>query len=166
MPVRQTLPHRGPSGPSHSPAQLEGDDDSEEADSPQSTGEFAYEADLKNYLAKNLYQLEAGLRLYEEEGVTGIEFPAGGRFIDILALDSNNNFVVIELKVSKGYDRVIGQLMRYMAWIKENMADSNQGVRGAIVARSISEDLKLASSLGPSIEMYEYELSIQLNKIS
>lgn len=154
------------SGPSNSPAQLEGDDDSEEADSPQSTGEFAYEADLKNYLAKNLYQLEAGLRLYEEEGVTGIEFPAGGRFIDILALDSNNNFVVIELKVSKGYDRVIGQLMRYMAWIKENMADSNQGVRGAIVARSISEDLKLASSLGPSIEMYEYELSIQLNKIS
>ncbi len=148
------------------PSKLEGEDESEDASSPESTGEFAYEADLKNYLAKNLYQLESGLRLYEEEGVTGIEFPAGGRFIDILALDSSNNFVVIELKVSKGYDRVIGQLMRYMAWIKTNLADSDQGVRGAIVARSISEDLKLASSLGPSIDMYEYELSIQLKKIS
>ncbi|MCP5358870.1 MAG: DUF91 domain-containing protein [Pseudomonadales bacterium] len=153
-------------GPTNISSQLEGDDEFEDASSSQSTGEFAYEADLKNYLAKNLYQLEPGLRLYEEEGVTGIEFPAGGRFIDILALDSKNNFVVIELKVSKGYDRVIGQLMRYMAWIKENLADSDQGVRGAIVARSISEDLKLASSLGPSIDMYEYELSIQLRKVS
>ena len=45
--------------------------------------EFAYEADLKNFLAKNLPLLEPGLRLYEEEGITGIEFPVGGRFIDI-----------------------------------------------------------------------------------
>jgi len=53
--------------------------------------------------------------LYEDEDINGIEFPVGGRFIDILVLDGNNDYVVIELKVSRGYDRVIGQLMRYMA---------------------------------------------------
>src|SRR5215213_208133 len=62
--------------------------------------EFAYERDLKNFLSKNLAIIEPGLRLYEEEGITGIEFPVGGRFIDILALDRNNDYVVIELKVS------------------------------------------------------------------
>ena len=51
---------------------------------------------------------ESGLNLtVPEEGINGIEFPVGGRFIDILAVDSNNDFFVIELKVSRGYDRVI-----------------------------------------------------------
>jgi hypothetical protein len=79
--------------------------------------QFAYESDLRNYLAKNLSLIEPGLRIYEDEGITGIEFPVGGRFIDILAVDSTGGLAVIELKVSRGYDRVVGQLMRYMAWI-------------------------------------------------
>ena len=40
-----------------------------------------------------------GLRLSDEEGITGVEFPVGGRFIDILALDRHDRYVVIELKV-------------------------------------------------------------------
>lgn len=129
------------------------------------SGEFAYEADLRNYLSKNLHQLESGLRVYEDEGVTGVEFPVGGRFIDILGIDTDRNLVVIELKVSRGYDRVVGQLMRYVAWIKKNLADETQSVRGMIVARQISEDLLLACSLVPEVELYEYQLSLSLNRI-
>ncbi|MDR4498413.1 MAG: endonuclease NucS [Candidatus Scalindua sp.] len=73
------------------------------------------EKDLQNFLAKNLSLIEPGLTLYMEEEISGIEFPVGNRFIDILAIDSNNNYVVIELKVSRGYDRVVGQILRYMA---------------------------------------------------
>jgi RecB family endonuclease NucS len=40
-----------------------------------------------------------------------LEFSAGDRYIDILAVDAQGSFVVIELKVSRGYDRVIGQLL-------------------------------------------------------
>jgi hypothetical protein len=130
------------------------------------SSEFAYEADLKNYLAKNLHALEPGLSLFEDEGITGIEFPVGGRFIDILAVDSANDLVVIELKVSRGYDRVIGQLMRYMAWIQKNQAEDGQKVRGIIVARDISEDLVLACSLVANVELCEYRLSLTLNKIT
>ena len=127
--------------------------------------EFAYESDLRDFLAKNLSLLEPGLRLYQEEGITGVEFPAGGRLIDILALDGQNNFVVIELKVSKGYDRVVGQLLRYVAWIADNLAEPAQKVRGIIVSREISIDLSLACSRVPDVELYEYELSVALRKV-
>lgn len=128
--------------------------------------EFAYEKDLQNFLAKNLHQIESGLKLFEEEDISGIEFPAGNRFIDILAIDNDKNYVVIELKVSRGYDRVVGQILRYMAWIRKNQADENQIVRGVIVAREMSEDLKLACSEISNIDLYEYELSVSLKKIN
>ena len=37
----------------------------------------AAERDLRNYLVKNLAVVEPGLRLYEEEGISGVEFPVG-----------------------------------------------------------------------------------------
>lgn len=130
------------------------------------TNQFAYEKDLQNFLAKNLNLIEQGLKLFEDEGIRGVEFPVGGRFIDVLAVDRNSDWVVIELKVSKGYDRVVGQLLRYMAWIKKNHAESGQKVRGIIVARDISEDLLLACSDLPGIELFEYQLSVNLSKVA
>ncbi|AUD78185.1 DUF91 domain-containing protein [Kangiella profundi] len=148
------------------PGNNNNNEDNEEMDdvTEEVSQEFAYEKDLQNYLSKNLHLIEQGLILYEEEDIKGIEFPAGGRFIDILAKDKNGNFVVIELKVSKGYDRVVGQLLRYMAWIKQNQAESGQLVRGVIVARNISGDLRLACTQVPDIQLYEYELSVSLKQ--
>jgi len=128
--------------------------------------EFAYESDLRDFLAKNLSLIEPGLQLYQDEGITGIEFPAGGRFIDILAVDADKRLLVIELKVSRGYDRVIGQLLRYMAWIEKNHAEPGQEVRGVIVAREISDDLRLACAYLPTVSLYEYELSVSLKKVA
>jgi hypothetical protein len=131
-----------------------------------SGAEFAYERDLKHFLARNMTLIEPSLRLYEDEGITGLEFPVGGRFIDILAVDAQNNFVVIELKVSKGYDRVVGQLLRYMAWIEQNQAEPGQQVRGIIIARQISEDLRLACSRVEGVSLFEYELSVSLRRMN
>lgn len=136
-----------------------------EEEAYQQTG-FAYESDLRDFLSRNLKLIEPGLYLYEEEGIPGIEFPVGGRFIDILAVDRHNNYVVIELKVSKGYDRVIGQLLRYMAWIEKNQAEPGQKVRGVIIAREITDDLRLASSRVPDVLLYEYDLSVSLRKVN
>ncbi|MDS1311204.1 endonuclease NucS domain-containing protein [Marinobacter xiaoshiensis] len=126
--------------------------------------EFAYEKDLQNYLSKNLHLIESGLTLFEDEGINGVEFPVGGRFVDILATDSDGNYVVVELKVSKGYDRVVGQLLRYVAWIRKNQAEPGQSVRGIIVARHISEDLLLACSGVQGVQLFEYELSVSLHE--
>lgn len=127
--------------------------------------EFAYEADLRDYLARNLGLIEPGLRLYQDEDIRGIEYPVGGRFIDILAVDKDGGFVVIELKVSRGYDRVIGQLFRYVGWIRQNLAEPGQRVRGVIVAREISQDLKLACAEAGNVGLFEYKLSISLSKL-
>lgn len=130
-----------------------------------STTEFAYEHDLRDYLAKNLHLVEPGLRLYEDEGVKGIEFPAGNRYIDILAIDKNDDYVVIELKVSRGYDRVVGQLLRYVGWIQQNHANAEQKVRGVIVSREITDDLRLACSGLQHVSLFEYQLSVTLKSV-
>jgi hypothetical protein len=135
------------------------DDDNEDMEYDTA---FAYEEDLKNYLAKNLDIIESGLKLYEEDGISGLEYEVKGRFIDILAVDKNKNFVVIELKVSRSYDRVIGQLLRYKNWIQKELANDGQIVRGIIIANEISEDLIIACMGQPNIKLYEYELSVKL----
>lgn len=125
---------------------------------------FALERDLRNYLERNLHLIEPGLEVYEEEGIRGIEFPVGGRFIDILARDKDGSYAVIELKVSRGYDRAIGQLLRYMGWVKQNM-ETSQPVRGIIVANDISADLRMASANIPNVQLIEYEISFSLRPV-
>ena len=132
---------------------------------PESTGEFAYERDLREFLARNLHLIESGLSLFSDEGMNGIEYPVGGRFIAILAIDSSGGFVVIELKVSKGYDRVVGQLLRYVNWIRQNLTDWNQRVRGVIIAKRITEDLRLACASLDEVSLFEYELSVSVKPV-
>ena len=100
-----------------------------------------------------------------DDDIKGIEFSVGGKYIDILAVDKQNNLVVIELKVSKGYDRVIGQILRYMAWIEKYLVSPSQKVKGIIIASHISEDLRLATSKIKEVTLYEYELSLKLIKV-
>lgn len=138
--------------------------DSVDESSVEAERGFALENHLQSYLVRNLGIVEPGLRLYEEEGITGVEFNVGGRFIDILAIDKEGRFVVIELKVSRGYDRVVGQLLRYMGWVEKNM-EPTQPVRGIIVANEITADLKLATSRIPGISLIEYEFSFKLRSV-
>ena len=137
----------------------------EEPSPDPAPSEFAYESDLRDFLVKNPSVIEPCLQLYEDEGINRIEFPVGNRFIDILAFDDKKGLVVIELKVSRGYDRAVGQLLGYMARIKKNLAEPDQDVRGIIAAREISDDLRLACSDLPSASLYEYELSVTLKKV-
>jgi hypothetical protein len=141
----------------------EGDEDSK---AMPGSSEFLLEKDLQRYLAENLDCVERGLRLYEDDDLRGIEFEAGGgRRIDILALDASGAFVVLELKVSRGYDRVVGQLLRYMNWVRKELAEPGQRVRGIIVCRTISEDLRLACASIKDVELCEYKLSVTVSKV-
>ncbi len=146
-----------------------GGEDEEDYDDQGGFGtdrEFAYERDLQSYLAKNLDQIEPGLTLYEDELSSGVEYPAGRRRIDILAQDKNGSLVIIELKVARSYDRVVGQILNYVSWVKENLADPDQRVRGIIIGRKITEDLQLACLFISDLTLMEYELSVTLKAVS
>lgn len=140
------------------------DDDEPEPPNENGGAQFAYESHLRDFLKDNLEIIEHGLKLYrdeEDDNIVGVEFDCGGRRIDILAVDTNGTYVVIELKVSKGYERTVGQLLRYKSWVRKEMADG-EPVRGVIIAKSISPDLKLAAEEVKDIQLFEYDLSIQL----
>jgi len=143
-------------------------DDGKDKEECVESSEFAYESHLRDYLKNNLFVIETGMNLYRDEEdntIVGVEFDAGGKRIDILAIDKNNNYVIIELKVSKGYEKVIGQILRYKAWVRKNLA-GDQGIRCIIIAKFITEDLKLAASETKDIELFEYDLKIDLRKVA
>lgn len=128
--------------------------------------EFAYEKDLQKYLIKNLSIIEKGLKPYQTDGVSGEEFyvPGTSRRIDILAIDKQNYYVVIELKVSRGYEKVVGQTLFYQSSIKTHF--NQERVRVIIIAREITNELKTATKFLPNFELFEYQLSLTLNKIA
>lgn len=113
----------------------------------------------------NLGIVEKGLTLYEADGRTGEEYPAGDRFIDILARDGRGDFVVLELKASRGHERAMGQLLYYMGWVKRHLA-AGRRVRGIIVAREISDELRLACEVVQNVELFEYEMRVTVGRVT
>jgi DNA-binding transcriptional MerR regulator len=120
---------------------------------------LSLEADLEEALATNLAQLEKGLRLYEEQSAGGRQFDAkaAGR-IDLLAVDSQQNLVVVELKAGDADRQVCGQIQAYMGWVKANLAGA-KGVRGIIVAHEFTERSKLAATVVPGLSLKKYRVN-------
>jgi Endonuclease NucS C-terminal domain len=147
----------------HERGDAEDTDDVDENEGSDEEQAFAYEDDLRDYLAKNLGVLGKGLDLYREGDRDGVEYPVAGKRVDILAVDSTGDFVVIELKVSRGHERTIGQLLYYMGWVEANLAKKKR-VRGIIVAKEISDELRLACKWTPQVELYEYDLQVTVRK--
>uniref|UniRef100_E6Q0S2 Endonuclease NucS C-terminal domain-containing protein n=1 Tax=mine drainage metagenome TaxID=410659 RepID=E6Q0S2_9ZZZZ len=106
---------------------------------------FALENHLRDFLAKDVTFIEPGMRLFTEiEGIDGVEVPMGGnRAADLLLIDGSGSLVVVELKVSRGHEKTVGQLLRYIGFAKREYAKGRK-VRGVIVASEISNDLRLA----------------------
>ena len=131
----------------------------------RSEQEFAYESDLRDFLAMNLRVIEPGLSLYQDEVGNGIEYPlsTGGR-IDILAKEAGGRLVVIELKVSRGRNPTIGQLLYYMGWVDGNLSGTGKS-RGIIVAKEVSNDLCLACQRIPDVSLYKYNLAVTTTKV-
>jgi hypothetical protein len=127
---------------------------------------LSLERDLENFLAADLSQLEAGLQLFNRDGKSGKQFAvdAAGR-IDLLCIDQAQNFVVLELKSGEADDKVCAQVLRYMGWVKKNVA-GGRGVRGIIVANDFSEKLKYAVMPVPAIMLKKYEVRFQFVDIA
>ena len=131
-----------------------------EDDEPEQGNAFAYEEHLRDYLAQHLGLLEKGRTAFHVGDEDAVEFPVNGRRVDILAKDKAGLPVVVELKVSRGHERTIGQALYYRAKIKEMF--KVERVRIFIVALELSPELRAAAKEVPDVSLFEYSLSMTI----
>ena len=60
----------------------------------------------------------------------------------------------------------MGQILHYIGWIKENEAGKDQAVRGIIIAKEITEDIRIALRYTDfAISLREYSMSVSLREV-
>jgi hypothetical protein len=140
-------------------------DSENEHDDDEAGTEFVLEEHLRDYLAQNLHALEHGMALWQSGAdQESVEFVIDDdkRRIDILAKDHLGTPTVIELKVSRGHEKTIGQALYYRARVKQLFRAPK--VRIVIVAGEISPELKAAASDLPDVSLFEYSISMSVKK--
>ncbi|MBL7133475.1 MAG: DUF1016 family protein [Phycisphaerae bacterium] len=130
---------------------------------------FAMEKHLEDFLVRNWRSTELGrdFDIYEEDGEQlGVEYQTDTGPLDILAISKDRKtLLVIELKRGRASDAVVGQLLRYMSYVQDELAETGQTVRGVVIAFEDDQRVKRALSQVPSIEFYRYEVSFKLVKV-
>lgn len=104
------------------------------------------------------------LTLYRTDDRDGVEFQTDIGPIDIFATN-NGDFYVLELKLGRGPDATLGQILRYMGWVKEHLANEKK-VYGIIVASDIGQKLRYAATQVLNVRLMEYNLKVDLQPVA
>ena len=73
--------------------------------------------------------------------------------------------MVIELKKGRPSDQVIGQVLRYMGWVKRNLCkDGRGGVKGLVICRDPDPKLSYALEMTKNIDVRYYSVSFKLRE--
>lgn len=93
----------------------------------------------------------------------GYERPTDVGRIDLLAIHKKEpRWMVIELKRGQTSDSTVGQVLRYMGWIKRNLAEPGQEVEGLIIALNDTEKLRYAREMTSNIRFMSYNVEFNL----
>jgi restriction system protein len=129
---------------------------------------FAMEKHLEDFLIENWENTELGrnYNIYTEDGEKiGQQYETEIGTIDILGISKDKRtLLVIELKRGRTSDVVVGQIQRYMGFIKEELAEAGQDVKGVLIALEDDKKLKYALSVTNNIEFYKYKIDFKLIK--
>lgn len=131
-------------------------------------GLFYMEKQLEDFIVHNWESTELGSKydLIIEEGILlSQQYRTDIGPIDILVKDKKTSgYVVIELKKNQTSDDTVGQIARYMGWVKQTLGCSD--VKGVIIAGSYDQKLAFALSAVPNVEVFLYEVNFELKKFS
>ncbi|RLI53114.1 MAG: hypothetical protein DRP09_16495 [Candidatus Thorarchaeota archaeon] len=133
------------------------------------------ESHLEEYITAHFETLFPGWKTFDDSPEsktkpdknsrpTGIRYRTSAGEIDILCIDRQGDFVVIELKRHKAPDRVVSQIDRYIAWVKQNLAKPGQRVKGLIIAKSLGSRLSHTLSRRRGIRIWTYRWQLKLDK--
>ena len=130
---------------------------------------FALEKHLEDFLVENWGQTPLGQthRIYEVDGEkVGQQYLTDTGQMDILAVSlDGSELLVVELKRGRASDTVVGQIQRYMGFVKDELAEPGQTVRGVIIALDDDNRIRRALSVAPGIDFYRYEVNFKLHKV-
>ncbi|OGH91251.1 MAG: hypothetical protein A2534_05145 [Candidatus Magasanikbacteria bacterium RIFOXYD2_FULL_39_9] len=134
----------------------------------EDAGIFALEKHLEDFLVQNWKSTELGKKydIYEEGGESvGQQYPSDTGPIDILAISKDKKeILVVELKKGRIGDVVVGQIQRYMGFVKDELVEDDQIVRGVIIAFEDDIKVRRALSVAQNIDFYTYKVSFKLEK--
>lgn len=129
---------------------------------------FVLERHLEDFLVQNWSQTELGKEydIYEEDGeMVGQQYLTDTGPLDVLAISKDKKrLLVVELKKGRATDAVVGQVLRYMGYVQEELAEKDQNVFGVIIALEDDQKIRRALAVVPSISFYRYEISFKLLK--
>lgn len=130
---------------------------------------FAMEKHLEEFLIANLGKTIFGSKYElindENSELVSEQSPTGVSQIDILAKDKKSGqFVIIELKRGQTSDDTVGQLLRYMGWIEENVT-KGEPTHGIIIAATPDKRLHyVLKKLKGNVDLYVYQVNFILTK--
>lgn len=129
---------------------------------------FVMEKHLEDFLVQNWSNTELGKEydIYEEDGErVGQQYATDTGPLDVLAISKDKkSLLVVELKKGRASDAVVGQVLRYMGYVQEELAEPGQAVRGVIIALDDDQRIRRALAVVPNIEFYRYQISFKLVK--
>lgn len=138
------------------------------------TGEFTKERHLQQYLVNQRNQIaftdEWEIYSDTDDPTAGVEFSTGIGRPDILLTDTSTSRVcIVELKKAGTSDRAVGQILRYIGWVREHLADlegvsPDAEVERILIVSTPSEKLEYAVAAIPSITLYSYEMEVSLRE--
>ncbi len=127
---------------------------------------FVLEKHLEDFLVANWHQTELGREydIYVEEGeLVGQQYGTDTGPIDVLAISKDKRrLLVVELKKGRASDAVVGQVLRYMGYVQEELAESDQEVHGVIIALEDDKRIRRALAAVPRIGFYRYQINFKL----
>lgn len=127
---------------------------------------FVLERYLEDFIVSNFRTIFGDqLVLFADgQGADGQQYSTDVGIIDILAYEPGaNSLVVIELKKGRPSDQVVGQVLRYMGWVKDNLCASGQSVRGLIICRDQDPRMVYAVKMVPNVQVKYYNVMFNLN---
>jgi len=141
---------------------------SEPGETIEDQNAFVLEKYLEDFIVSNFNTIFQGkLEIYEDgTGADGQQYTTDTGPIDILAVEpKSNSFVVIELKKGRPSDQVMGQILRYMGWVKKNLCKDGQVVKGLVICHDPDPKLSYALEMTVNIDIRYYSMSFKLREV-
>lgn len=132
---------------------------------------FGLERQLEEFLIDNWSSTPLGQdwEIYStpEDPEAGNQFPTEVGPIDILAVHkTEDRFLVIELKRDQSTDQTVGQALRYLGWVQQELAEPGQQVDALIIAHRLDTRAQYALSALRNVSMMTYEIEFRLNPVA